>query len=196
MWSVTDLGSRNGTNLNGRRIQTHTLHHGDLLRIGRCTLFFSTDDFVPLPELPPGPKSTGAPVAVQVSRAPHPLPRERVAADAEKLASDGSLMTGANVQRFPKPLLVPADRLPRPAPDRKPKTSRPSASDLELMSSPGWSRHLGKAHPTPPSPSVDHRPGEKDSSDTSAATLDLQTPRTPASPLSKLRSFFSHLLRR
>jgi pSer/pThr/pTyr-binding forkhead associated (FHA) protein len=42
---LRDLGSRNGTALNGRRIERPTpLHHGDLIGIGGFTLFFDAAD--------------------------------------------------------------------------------------------------------------------------------------------------------
>ena len=35
---IEDLGSTNGTFLNGKRIQKHTLHPGDVIRIGSLEL--------------------------------------------------------------------------------------------------------------------------------------------------------------
>jgi pSer/pThr/pTyr-binding forkhead associated (FHA) protein len=35
---IEDLGSTNGTFLNGKRIQKHTLHPGDTIKIGRLEL--------------------------------------------------------------------------------------------------------------------------------------------------------------
>lgn len=35
---IEDLGSTNGTYLNGRRIQKHTLHAGDIIRLGKQEL--------------------------------------------------------------------------------------------------------------------------------------------------------------
>jgi len=39
-WSVTDLGSTNGTKLNGQTVQTHGLDDGDRITIGSTTLEF------------------------------------------------------------------------------------------------------------------------------------------------------------
>ena len=35
---IEDLGSTNGTYLNGKRIQKHTLHSGDIIRLGKHEL--------------------------------------------------------------------------------------------------------------------------------------------------------------
>lgn len=37
---VEDLHSRNGTYVNGKRIEKHTLHHGDVVKIGHCELVY------------------------------------------------------------------------------------------------------------------------------------------------------------
>jgi signal transduction histidine kinase len=41
LWQVRDLGSSNGTYLNGEKITAHRLHSGDRLQIGRTLLIFS-----------------------------------------------------------------------------------------------------------------------------------------------------------
>ena len=38
--TVRDLGSSNGTYVNGRRIQQHELRHGDVLTVGGCEIRF------------------------------------------------------------------------------------------------------------------------------------------------------------
>lgn len=43
---VEDLGSTNGTFVNGKKTKTHTLHNGDLLIIGQYQLLFQTDNSV------------------------------------------------------------------------------------------------------------------------------------------------------
>ena len=35
---IEDLGSTNGTYLNGKRVQKHTLRAGDIIRLGKCEL--------------------------------------------------------------------------------------------------------------------------------------------------------------
>ncbi|SCK26333.1 FOG: FHA domain [Variovorax sp. HW608] len=39
---VIDLGSRNGTLVNGRRVKHWPLHHGDVVSIGDCSIRFLT----------------------------------------------------------------------------------------------------------------------------------------------------------
>ena len=48
-YSVTDNSSLNGTFVNGRRVQRHTLRNGDTLSIGDCEMRFLYDTR-PLPE--------------------------------------------------------------------------------------------------------------------------------------------------
>jgi pSer/pThr/pTyr-binding forkhead associated (FHA) protein len=37
---IEDLGSKNGTDVNGRKVRKLKLHHGDIIRIGRTELRF------------------------------------------------------------------------------------------------------------------------------------------------------------
>lgn len=48
-YTVVDTGSRNGTFVNGRRVQRQTLSNGDMIRIGDCEIRFLYDTR-PLPE--------------------------------------------------------------------------------------------------------------------------------------------------
>jgi len=41
---IEDLGSKNGTYLNGKRIQKHTVHPGDVIKVGRLELKITKDD--------------------------------------------------------------------------------------------------------------------------------------------------------
>jgi pSer/pThr/pTyr-binding forkhead associated (FHA) protein len=41
---IEDLGSTNGTFLNGKRIQKHTIHPGDVIRVGRLELKVTKDN--------------------------------------------------------------------------------------------------------------------------------------------------------
>ena len=41
---VEDLGSTNGTFVNGQKTKTHTLHNGDIVTIGQYQLLFQTDN--------------------------------------------------------------------------------------------------------------------------------------------------------
>ena len=42
--TVYDLGSTNGTSVNGRTVQTQPLQHGDVIRVGHTRLVFHEDD--------------------------------------------------------------------------------------------------------------------------------------------------------
>jgi len=41
---IEDLGSTNGTYLNGKRVQKHTLHPGDVIQVGRLELKVTKDN--------------------------------------------------------------------------------------------------------------------------------------------------------
>jgi len=41
---IEDLGSKNGTFLNGKRIQKHTVHAGDVIKVGRLELKITKDN--------------------------------------------------------------------------------------------------------------------------------------------------------
>jgi pSer/pThr/pTyr-binding forkhead associated (FHA) protein len=48
-WVIADLGSKNGTRVNGELINRHGLHDCDLIRIGRTRIAFREGKFVPAP---------------------------------------------------------------------------------------------------------------------------------------------------
>ena len=48
-WVIADLGSKNGTHLNGELVQRHELHDCDVIRIGRTRIAFRQGPFVPAP---------------------------------------------------------------------------------------------------------------------------------------------------
>ena len=43
-WYVEDLGSTNGTSVNGHTVGTQPLQHGDVIRVGHTRLVFHEDD--------------------------------------------------------------------------------------------------------------------------------------------------------
>jgi pSer/pThr/pTyr-binding forkhead associated (FHA) protein len=42
-WTVTDLGSSNGTRVGGRLVKAHVLRDGDRIEVGRTALVFEED---------------------------------------------------------------------------------------------------------------------------------------------------------
>jgi len=58
-WSVADLGSRNGTFVNGRPVRRHPLRDGDRLRFGATTLTFLAGDDEHATEASPDPVRSG-----------------------------------------------------------------------------------------------------------------------------------------
>jgi pSer/pThr/pTyr-binding forkhead associated (FHA) protein len=49
-YRLVDLGSRNGSHVNYKKVTDYVLVDGDTVRIGRTKITFKTDAFVPLPE--------------------------------------------------------------------------------------------------------------------------------------------------
>ncbi len=75
LWYAEDLGSTNGTLVNGKRAQRVRLHDGDVIRVGNTHLSFVQKDLLgsstarraravetPPPPPPPAPKRASAPV--------------------------------------------------------------------------------------------------------------------------------------
>ncbi len=59
MWFLVDLGSRNGTLVNGKKVQRHKLAQGDRIAIGKTVMRFEADGGkAPAPE---APESTSTP---------------------------------------------------------------------------------------------------------------------------------------
>jgi predicted component of type VI protein secretion system len=48
-WVISDLGSKNGTFVDEKRIDRHTLDDGDVVRIGKTSVCFRAGEFVPAP---------------------------------------------------------------------------------------------------------------------------------------------------
>jgi len=82
--TVEDLGSTNGTRVNGRRIEVHTLRHGDQIGVGRERLMYFAEldeasKFVqPTPEQPfalpaPGGEQVNTAAVAATAQAPAPV---------------------------------------------------------------------------------------------------------------------------
>lgn len=84
-WYLEDLGSRNGSSINGKRIQSDCLQEGDLFGIGPMTAFFFTESTL---------------LEIEDLRQNFPRLREMALKYAQELAA-------AN-----KPLLAPSEKIP------------------------------------------------------------------------------------
>lgn len=99
---VRDLGSANGTMVNGNYVDSFALHHGDKILVGRTELFYACPEVIPEPAGEPPPefpkkKATSAPAPASTLRpakepAPAPrspsqarAPRDRPASDAVRV---------------------------------------------------------------------------------------------------------------
>lgn len=51
-WAIADLGSKNGTRVGGNSIVRSALQHGDVIRMGKTAVRFSTGPFVVKPRTP------------------------------------------------------------------------------------------------------------------------------------------------
>lgn len=66
-WTLLDLGSANGTLVQGQRVQSHPLRHGDTIQLGDSRLVFE-DAPVPGASSPPPPPAPPPPAAPRCSR--------------------------------------------------------------------------------------------------------------------------------
>ena len=92
-WHVRDLGSRNGTNINGHRVSGDTaIESGDVIGIGDCRLAFTTNlesaQFSPPDVATPGDHVTSA-TQTAVSTVPEPSILHRTAMPAFLTAGNG-----------------------------------------------------------------------------------------------------------
>jgi DNA-binding NtrC family response regulator len=71
-WALRDEGSRNGTYVNGLRVEQALVQPGDELRVGEVVLLFAGDD--DLPELPAGQTTMAVPLDAVAERASRRLP--------------------------------------------------------------------------------------------------------------------------
>lgn len=101
-WVVLDLGSKNGTFLNGHKITRHRLEDGDVLRIGRCKGLFRAGAFEPAP---PGTKKRQPP---------------RPADPTESLAGT---IAGMEFRENAEPTEIPA-YMPQPQPKRHERVAK------------------------------------------------------------------------
>jgi CRP-like cAMP-binding protein/Fe-S-cluster-containing hydrogenase component 2/pSer/pThr/pTyr-binding forkhead associated (FHA) protein len=60
-WEVRDLGSSNGTFVNGKRIQAQVLRHGDRVKLNQLEILFEDAVVPPPPPPPPKPKAVAPP---------------------------------------------------------------------------------------------------------------------------------------
>jgi DNA-binding NarL/FixJ family response regulator len=97
-WCVRDLGSRNGTWVNGERVwQVRRLRDGDRLLLGRTPVIFRTDE----PIAGPGPTEPGEPPPELTRRE-----REVLVALCRPLASGEVFTEPASIRRIAEELVV------------------------------------------------------------------------------------------
>lgn len=86
-WFVVDLGSRNGTKVNGAKISRWQLGHGDTITIGKTSIRFDAPDVVRAAEPAPAAPAAAGPAAPSAPKGPSPLEQERARLRAAAAAS-------------------------------------------------------------------------------------------------------------
>jgi len=77
-WFVVDLGSRNGTKVNGKPVSRWELSHGDLIAIGKAAYRFDAPEIAAkAAPPPPAPAAAAARPAAAAARGPSAVERER-----------------------------------------------------------------------------------------------------------------------
>ena len=109
VWQVRDLGSRNGTALNGRRVAVHPLRHGDVVRVGRFELRF-VDHEQAVRKPGPGVPSDADQTEPKVDDSLEPIPLERAPREPKRSAPPRvALPGGADRHRPANPNTVDVD---------------------------------------------------------------------------------------
>ncbi len=101
-WMITDLGSRNGMSVNGRRVTTELLSDGDVVRLGKVTLEFHLLPSqeqpaaapTPPPVPPPAPPIPAPAPATDTTETPSPVARGRKAPVAVAAAIVAAAIVG------------------------------------------------------------------------------------------------------
>jgi serine/threonine-protein kinase len=77
---LLDMNSRNGTRVNGTKVESHDLHHGDRIRVGHSILEVALEDLSPLPEpsMPPWVAEMNAAPSSQVTLTQSPTSADPV----------------------------------------------------------------------------------------------------------------------
>ena len=128
LWFVEDMGSRNGTLVNGRKMQKLQLSDGDLIAAGGTEVQFVQKDMLAAgggkPVVPPAVRVP--PVAVR------PAP---AAAVGERTAPIGPI-PGVTVPVRPPPVVSPPKAVVAPAPPKPAATAAPKPADKPTVAAP------------------------------------------------------------
>lgn len=142
-WVISDLGSKNGTFIEGQKIDRKTLEDGDVVRIGRTSVCFRAGKFVPAP----------------------PTDRPADFRPVDPLEALASTVAGFRVEPEPK---VDTTRFPRPQPrpaESKSATAAEAASLVTGLSSSQWDDMIARGEGRPnrrlPKVSVNEDPAKK-----------------------------------
>ncbi len=99
-WQVRDLGSRNGTGVNGKRVALQSLRHGDVVRVGRFELRF-VDPEEALRKPGPGGGSERQEPAADDADPLEPIPLEKVPREPKRAAPPRVALPGGAGRRPP-----------------------------------------------------------------------------------------------
>jgi general secretion pathway protein E len=99
-WQVRDLGSRNGTGVNGKRVALQSLRHGDVVRVGRFELRF-VDPEEALRKPGPGGGSERQEPAADDADPLEPIPLEKAPREPKRAAPPRVALPGGASRRPP-----------------------------------------------------------------------------------------------
>jgi general secretion pathway protein E len=100
IWQVRDLGSRNGTGVNGKRVAVQPLRHGDVVRVGRFDIRFVDPEQA---VRSPGPGGTAGPQSAAPGEAESldPIPLEKAPREPKRAAPPRVALPGGAGRRPP-----------------------------------------------------------------------------------------------
>lgn len=172
---VRDLGSANGTMLNGTYVETQGLSHGDVLLIGRTEVTYTCPEVLPEPHGEPPPELASArprpPVVGEPTARPEPVARIEPAASASSMPSSVRVAAAPalRVEPVTAPLRIdPAMARPEPMPSGEHR--RPDASSA-------LSSGEHRREPLPPMPAAEPRRPEPE------IVRGVRTPPRPVAPV-------------
>ncbi len=144
---VEDLGSTNGTFVNGKQVKTHTLHNGDVLTMGHYQILFQHETAAAVQNANATMMIGASQLEELTTKARH---KDRRKAPARKNASAAPLHDSRHAPAAPPPADKPRLKIHE-------NSEQPIAGNTELPDIDDNENILGETQPVPSSPPLYNR---------------------------------------